>query len=110
MVSPSLGEEITQLHANICSGLADPTRILILYTLNESPHNVSDLANTVGISQPSASRHLNILRERGMVQATREAQSVIYTLTDKRIIDALDLLRMVLADNLKSRAELANNV
>jgi len=110
MVTPSLSEEITQLHANICSGLADPTRILILYALQEQSHNVSELAKAIGISQPSASRHLNTLRERGMVQATREAQSVIYSLTDQRIIEALDLLRLVLADNLKNRATLADNI
>jgi ArsR family transcriptional regulator len=107
MVTDSLTQEITQLHANICSGLADPRRILILYALHDKPINVSELANEVGISQPAASRHLNILRERGMVSAHREGQSVVYTLTDERIIQALDLLRAVLADQLKSQAALA---
>jgi len=110
MVSPSLSKEITQLHANICSGLADSRRILILYAIHSAPRNVSDLAQDIGISQPAASRHLNILRERGMVTAQREGQSVIYTLTDSRIIQALDLLRAVLADNLKSQAALADTV
>ena len=86
MVTNSLTREITQLHANICSGLADPRRILILYTLKDKPINVSDLANEVGISQPAASRHLTILRERGMVTAERDGQSVVYTLADERII------------------------
>jgi ArsR family transcriptional regulator len=107
MVTNSLTREITQLHANICSGLADPRRILILYTLKDKPINVSDLANEVGISQPAASRHLTILRERGMVTAERDGQSVVYTLADERIIQALDLLRAVLADQLKSQVALA---
>ena len=45
-----------------------------------------------------------------MVTAQREAQSVIYSLTDQRIIDALDLLRAVLADKLQSQAALASTV
>ena len=110
MVTPSLTQEITQLHADICSALADPRRILILYALAEKPSNVSDIAVQVGISQPAASRHLNILRERGMVTAQREGQSVIYTLTDQRSIQALDLLRSVLGDTLKSRGQLATAV
>jgi len=110
MVTPALTHEITQLHADICSGLADPKRILILYALAESPRNVSDVADEVGISQPAASRHLNILRERGMVSAKREGQAVVYMLSDGRIIQALDLLRAVLADNLKSRGALAETV
>lgn len=110
MVTPSLTQEVTQLHADICSGLADPKRILILYALAERPRNVSEVAEDIGISQPAASRHLNILRERGMVSAKREGQAVIYMLNDVRIIQALDLLRAVLGDTLRSRAVLAQNV
>jgi DNA-binding transcriptional ArsR family regulator len=109
MVTQSLTQEITQLHADICSGLADSRRILILYALSEKPSNVSDLAVSVGISQPAASRHLNILRERGMVSAQRDGQSVIYSLADERIIQALDLLRAVLASKIKNQAALVEN-
>ncbi len=110
MVSPALTEEITALHAGICSALADPRRILILYTLNDKASNVSDIAEALGISQPTASRHLNLLRERGLVTAKREGQSVVNTLADNRIIQALDLLRQVLASNLQSQAALAESV
>jgi ArsR family transcriptional regulator len=110
MVSPALTEEITALHAGICSALAEPRRILILYALNEKPSNVSDIAEALGISQPTASRHLNLLRERGLVTAKREGQSVVNTLADERIIQALDLLRAVLASNLQSQAALAETV
>jgi ArsR family transcriptional regulator len=109
MITPDLTQEVTELHANVCSGLADPRRILILYALAENPHNVSELAEAVGISQPAASRHLNILRERGMVTAQRDGQSVIYQLADVRVIQALDLLRAMLASKLKNQAALANS-
>jgi ArsR family transcriptional regulator len=110
MVKSTFTQEISQLHAEICSGLADPRRILILYALHEKPSNVSDLAKFVEISQPAASRHLNVLRERGLVTAQRDGQSMIYTLSDERVIQALDLLRAVLADKLKTQAALANTV
>lgn len=110
MISPALTQEITALHAGICSALADPRRILLLYALNERPRNVSELARELGISQPTASRHLNLLRERGLVTARREGQSVVNTLADERIIEALDLLREVLASNLQSQAALVESV
>jgi DNA-binding transcriptional ArsR family regulator len=110
MVSPKLTEEVTALHAGICSGLADTRRILILYALNEKPRNVSELAEELGISQPTASRHLNLLRERGLVTAKREGQAVVNSLADERIIEALDLLREVLASNLQSQAALVESV
>ena len=106
MKNEALTQEITQLHADICSALADPSRILILYALHEQRLNVSDLADAVGLSQPAASRHLKILRERGLVRPERQGASVEYRLTDTRLIDALDTLRTVLRDRLQYRASL----
>jgi ArsR family transcriptional regulator len=105
-----LAQEITELHADICSALADPKRILLLYALSGESLNVSDLANRVGISQPAASRHLKILRERGLVQPVRQGASVVYHLTEQRLIEALDLLRSVLRDRLHYRANLLDTL
>ena len=110
MITDDLVQEVAQLHADICSALADPRRILILYALVDQSRNVSDLAVEVGISQPAASRHLNILRERGLVNPRREGHSVIYQLADERIIQALDLLRAVLGEAMKTRSQLAQAV
>ncbi len=105
MASP-LEKEVNQLHAEICAGLADPKRILILYALADKPSNVNELASYLNLSQPMVSRHLKVLRERGMVQANRVGVSVEYKLGDIRLIQALDLLRAVLHDDLSHRAEL----
>lgn len=102
----SLAQEVTEMHADLCSALADPKRILILYALAEARLNVSDLANKVGISQPAASRHLKLLRERGLVRPEREGASINYRLTDQRLIEALDTLRSVLRDRIQFRANL----
>jgi len=109
-MSKTLRDEINRLHAHVCSGLADPIRILILYRLANAKFNVTELSNTLEIPQPTISRHLKVLRERDMVQAEREGQSVFYTLSDNRIIDALDLLRGVLAGSLESQGALAQSV
>ena len=98
--------EIRELHAQICQALADPTRIMLLYALAESPKNVGELAEVLQLSQPNVSRHLKVLRERGMALATREGLNVVYSLADKRVIKALDLMREVLADHLAQRAQL----
>lgn len=105
-----LREEIIRMHAQVCSGLADTNRIMILYTLNNQESNVSDLAEMLNIPQPTVSRHLKILRERGMVDAQRNGQSVVYSVSDQRIIEALDLLREVMADNVENQASLMRSV
>ncbi|MBU0703583.1 MAG: metalloregulator ArsR/SmtB family transcription factor [Chloroflexi bacterium] len=106
----TLTEEINLLHAQICQGLADPTRILILYLLNNSPRYVTELAEELGVSQPTVSRHLKVLRDRGLVTTTREGNTVHYTLRDSRIVQALDLLRTVMANILVEQAELAEAI
>jgi ArsR family transcriptional regulator len=106
---PALTQEVTALHAEMCSALADTNRILMLYALSESPLNVTDLANQVGISQPAASRHLKVLRERGIVRAQRQGANVSYTLEDERLIQALDLLRQVMRDRISYHASLIEN-
>jgi DNA-binding transcriptional ArsR family regulator len=106
-VDRTLIEEVNLLHAQMCQGLADPTRILILYSLSESPRYVNELAEVLDVSQPTVSRHLKVLRDRGLVTATREGNTVHYALRDRRVIQALDLLRAVMADLLAERAELA---
>ena len=106
MNSPNLHEEITRLHADMCSALADPSRILLIYALAEKPYCVSDLASEIGISQPAASRHLKILRESGLVRPLRQGPNVEYSLTDLRLIEALNILRAVLRDRIAYRAGL----
>ena len=106
----SLESEINQLHAEICAGLADPNRIMILYVLADGPRNVTEICNLLGMSQPFISRHLKTLRERRMVTPERKGTIIQYSITDKRLVEALDLLRAVLRDGLASRAELAQAI
>ena len=109
-MSDNLREEVLRLHAQVCSGLADPNRILIIYNLSEGPRCVNDIAFSLDLPQPTVSRHLKILRERGIVRADREGQSINYRLSDNRIVEALDILRAILADQLKDQVLLARQV
>ncbi len=106
MLVQTLAQEISQLEANLCSAFADPTRILILYSLNEHPRNVTEITNDLGSNQPTISRHLKILRDHGLVNTARQGVTITYSLADSRLIQALDLLRSVLHDTLTSKANL----
>jgi DNA-binding transcriptional ArsR family regulator len=110
VVSDTLVQEVTLLHADLCSALADSTRLLLLYTLAEQPCNVTELTHELELSQPMVSRHLKVLRDRGLVIATRQGTTVQYELADRRIIDALDLLRDILHDRIRHRATLMKKI
>lgn len=106
MVNQILKQEITQLEADFCFALSDPTRIFILYALSENALNVTELTNELGIPQPTTSRHLKVLRERGLVYTTRQGTMITYRLADNRIIQAMDLLRLAMRDRLAHQANL----
>lgn len=100
-------EEVALLHSRFCAGLADQTRMLIIYELSDQPRNVSELVSRLNIAQPVISRHLKILRECGIVVAERGGRSVYYSLSDQRVVQALNLLRSMIADQLNAQARLA---
>jgi DNA-binding transcriptional ArsR family regulator len=106
MITTSLTQEITRLHADLCSALADPTRLLLLYALSNEPRNVTELTQDLQVPQPTVSRHLKVLREGGLVKASRQGSSVQYQLTDHRVIEALDLLRSILRERIQHDASL----
>jgi DNA-binding transcriptional ArsR family regulator len=106
----NLSQEIAELHARLCLGLADSTRLLILYLLFEKPCNVGELTEKLSIPQSNVSRHLRLLRDGGLVRATRQGANVQYELTDVRVIDALDILRTILRDQIQRSAEIMEEI
>jgi DNA-binding transcriptional ArsR family regulator len=109
-MNSSLELEVTQLHAEICAGLADPSRILILYELSQSPRNVTELCTNLSMPQPLVSRHLKVLRERGMVNTERRGTVIVYSLANPKIIEALDLLRAAMREIMTRRAALVEAI
>jgi DNA-binding transcriptional ArsR family regulator len=106
MNNPQLTQEVSRLHADLCSALADPNRILMIYALAEKPRSVNELGEEVGLSQPATSRNLKVLRERGLVYTVRQGSTLEYHLADERLVEALNLLRTVLRDRLAYNATL----
>ena len=58
----------------------DSSRFRIIQLLSGKEMSVNDIADAVGLSQPTVSRHLAILREADVVIDRREGQQVYYSL------------------------------
>jgi DNA-binding transcriptional ArsR family regulator len=61
--------------------LAEPHRRAMLSLLATSERTVGELERELGLSQPSVSKHLRVLREAGFVDARIDAQRRVYRLT-----------------------------
>lgn len=64
--------------------LCDETRLRIIHLLGQTPLCVCHLQDILGLTQVAASKHLANLRQRGLVEARRHEQWMIYSLPTKR--------------------------
>lgn len=99
--------QLQELHARVCKAIADPKRLLIINELRGRELSVGDLCESLGLSQSNASQHLAVLRERGIVAARRSGSNVYYSLRSQKIVEAVDLLREFLAEDLADRSALS---
>lgn len=58
--------------------IAEPSRRAILSLLAEAECSVGEIEQRLGMSQPSASKHLRVLREAGLVESRIDAQRRLY--------------------------------
>jgi len=78
--------------ADLMKALGNESRLMILCMLADGERSVSDLNETIPLSQSALSQQLARLREQGIVQTRRESQSIFYSLAKgpaNRIIQLL---------------------
>jgi ArsR family transcriptional regulator, virulence genes transcriptional regulator len=96
-----------EFHAQFCKTLADANRLLIIAQLVTGEKSVTDLANNLDLRQSNVSKHLSLMRERGLVVTRRDGASIYYSLSDPRIFKAIELLVQVQTDQVAIKHNLA---
>jgi ArsR family transcriptional regulator len=93
--APLLSEPEAGELAGRFKALSDPTRVSIVNRLSRADEVcVCDLTAAFGLSQPTISHHLRILRDAGLVDCSRRGTWAYYRL----VPEAIGALRGVLAD------------
>lgn len=72
---------------NAFAVLAEPQRRHILDALISGERPVTDLVDTLGISQPNVSKHLRVLRDAGMVSVRVDAQRRLYRVEPDALVE-----------------------
>lgn len=65
---------------DVFNAVAEPRRRQILDVLAGGERPVNDLVAALGLAQPQVSKHLRVLREVGLVEATQEGRQRMYRL------------------------------
>jgi DNA-binding transcriptional ArsR family regulator len=62
--------------------IGDPTRLKILERLFRSPASVGEVLKYVGGTQANVSKHLGVLRSRGLVDRRKHGNHTVYSIAD----------------------------
>jgi ArsR family transcriptional regulator, virulence genes transcriptional regulator len=81
--------------AQLLKALGNEQRLLILCNLLDKPLSVGELNEKVALSQSALSQHLALLREAGLVETRREAQSIYYSLPPGPVIRVMALMQEI---------------
>jgi len=88
-----LTAEQVERAANILRALAHPARIAILDYLDEGKQlNVKEIHELLGIEQSTASHHLGILKDKGILLSRREGKNTFYYLKDENLGKLIECL------------------
>lgn len=87
----------TTSSVEFAKALADPTRQEIMTLICCREMSVGDIVEAVGVSQPTVSHHLAILREAGLVKVRDEGKHTFYSLNQGRVVDCCGNLIEVFA-------------
>jgi DNA-binding transcriptional ArsR family regulator len=110
VMTDSSDYELFKLKAELCKTFADPTRLMIIDTLRHGEKAVGHLVEILQLPQAVVSRHLAVLRTRGVVATRREGVSVFYRLADPKIIDACDIVHEILMDQVSRNRDIAEKL
>ncbi|HEY5593537.1 MAG TPA: metalloregulator ArsR/SmtB family transcription factor [Nitrospiria bacterium] len=98
--------QVYRLHADICQTLANPKRLKILNVLREKEMSAGELLDLLEVPKANLSQHMAILRQKGIVSARRQGNTVYYRLARPKILKAFDLMRELLFEVIEEQQKL----
>lgn len=93
------------MQAEVCQAMANPHRLAIVYALRDGERCVGELASLLSISVHNVSRHLRILRERLLVRPRKEGQTVYYSVTNPKFVQACAFICEALVEEHRAEGE-----
>lgn len=81
--------------AALLRALSNENRLMILCLLIEGERSVGELNAALPLSQSALSQHLAVLREEGLVETRREAQTVFYAVASEPVREVISTLHAV---------------
>ena len=105
-----MDKKIFEMHAEICKVFTNPKRLEIISLLRDEEKTVNELTELAGMPQANVSQHLTVLRQNNVVTTRRNGANIYYKIANPKILQACDLMREVLLEQLKENEKLAKRM
>jgi len=90
-----LKDQLNTQFARIGHALSSPKRLELLELLHQCEKRVETLSENTTMSVANTSRHLQILKNSGLVESRRDGTSIIYRLADDQVYALVSAMRRV---------------
>ena len=101
-------EEIYELQADICKIFANAKRMEIINILKDGEASANELIERTGSSKANLSQHMGVLKATGVILARREGVSMYYRIANPKIIQACNLMKEVLAEQIQEKGRIVS--
>ncbi|MCZ7384372.1 MAG: metalloregulator ArsR/SmtB family transcription factor [Candidatus Methanoperedens sp.] len=105
-----MDKKIFEMHAEICKVFTNPKRLEIISLLRDGEKTVNELTELADVPQANVSQHLTVLRQNNVVTTRRNGANIYYKIANPKILQACDLMREVLLEQLKENEKLAKRM
>lgn len=85
-------QEQARRASELMKALSHETRLMILCLLTEKEMSVSELEESVGLSQAAVSQQLTRLRHEGLVSSRRDGRQIYYSIVDSDVQTIIESL------------------
>ncbi len=99
-------DQIYLYHAEMCKVFSHPKRLELINMLRDKEMSVGDLSERLGLTSANLSQHLAMMKERHILASRKEGNMVYYRIANPRLLEAFDLLREILFEQIRQDAVL----
>jgi ArsR family transcriptional regulator len=99
-------DRIYAYHAEMCKVFSHPKRLELINILRDREMSAGELGEKLGLLPANLSQHLTMMRERHILASRKEGNVVYYRIANPRLIEAFDLLREILFEQIRQDAAL----
>ena len=101
-----MDDQLYAYHAEMCKVFSHPKRLELINILRDKEMSAGELGERLGLAPANLSQHLTMMRERHILVSRKEGNMVYYRIADSRLLEAFDLLREILFEQIRQDAAL----